>query len=168
MCLGSSKHYVFCPEGQPTLEVGWTIWKTWARRNSVFSCCCPWRWPLAPSTTVSSLFRIASKRQRETHCCWNLWSWTQRKPPAHAALREFQVHPALCSAEGTRRGGQGVKRPLDLRGRNLLLFGFETEDHSASHPPEHPRFLWGDSACCSEECRPLLRGPVVTMGTDKK
>lgn len=154
------------------LEVGWTIWKTPARWDSVFCCCRPRRWPSASSTTVCSLFRITPKRRRQTHRCWSLWSWTQRKSSAHAALRELPLRPALCSAEGTRRGGRRVRRPLHLRGRSLLLFGFETENHSglppASHPPEHSRLLCGDSTCCSEECRPLLRGSVLTMGTDKK
>ena len=56
--------------------------------------------------------------------------------------------PPVCSAEGARWGGRQVRRPLDFRGRNLVLFGFETEYHSglppASHPPAIPQVALGE------------------------
>ena len=173
MYLGSSEHCVVCPESQSCcLRGGLDDLEDPGKMGLRFLLLLPTEVALSFQPTVSSLFRITPKSWRQTHCCWNLWSWTQRKSSAHAALRELPVHPALCSAEGTWQGGQRVRRPLHLRGRNLLLLALRrrttVDCHLPVTPLEHPRLLWGDRACCSEACRPLLRGSMLTMGTDKK
>lgn len=147
MYLGSSEHCVVCPESQSCcLRGGLDDLEDPGKMGLRFLLLLPTEVALSFQHN-RLLFRITPKSRRQTHCCWNLWSWTQRKSSAHAALRELPVRPALCSAEGTRQGGQRVRRPLHLRGRNLLLFGFETENHSglpsASHPPRTPQVALG-------------------------
>ena len=128
------------------LEVGWTIWKTRARWDSVFCCCCPRRWPSASS---------------------------QPSPPFLESLQRAGGRPIAAGTSGAGpRGNHQHTQPWEscqftLLSAVLRAHGREASgsgDHCTSGGGTYFFWLWDGEPQWTATCQSPPRTPQVALG----